>query len=79
MPAVSIDAGNGVNVDALYTSPSLKPGAKVSAGDPLGTAIDIRPHYGSGMTNHTHIQIKIPSLNAVVDPTNLIPHDPEDE
>lgn len=74
MGAVRINTGDGASVDALYTNPTVKPGDTVSAGDPIGTAANLRPVYGDQMTNHTHIQIKIPALNTVVDPTGLIPH-----
>lgn len=74
MGAVRIDLGDGSHVDTLYTNPTVKPGDKVSAGDPIGTAADLRPVYGPQMTNHTHVQIKIPGINTVVNPASLIPH-----
>ena len=74
MGAISIDIGRGYSVQLLYTSPTIKVDDSVTAGQPIGTAIDLALHYTSQMTNHTHVQIKNPTLNVVVNPTNLIPH-----
>jgi hypothetical protein len=73
MSAVSIDIGNGTTVDVLYIDPSVGEGAQINAGDAIGTAANMRAHYGPGMTNHVHVQIKIRSERVVVDPTAVIP------
>jgi len=74
MGGVRIITGDGAIVKTLYTSPTVKKGDRVSAGDPIGTAINLRPAYGNQMTNHTHVEIDYPGLGRVVDPTGLIPH-----
>ncbi len=74
MGTVRIDAGDGIHVEVLYTNPTVRVDDQVTVGDPIGTADDIHGHYPQNVPEHTHMQIKIPAINAVVNPTDLIPH-----
>lgn len=55
----------------IKPAPGITPGTNVTAGQVIGTAVDISA-YGPGMTNHVHVQIQAFS-GKFLDPTRLIP------
>lgn len=74
-PGIRINLANGIHVDVLYVTKidSLKIGDPIETGQNIGTARNIRqnPAYGSQITNHVHVQIKVGNL--AVDPSGYIP------
>jgi hypothetical protein len=74
LQGVRLSVGHGTTVELLYVSPTVHMGDRVTAGTPVGYAQDIHLHYPAGTTNHSHVQIKIPGLGVVVNPTPLIPN-----
>ncbi|WP_162894061.1 M23 family metallopeptidase [Phaeobacter sp. LSS9] len=47
----------GYEFKVLYTSPEVKKGDFVLRGQRIGTAQDLKPKFGDGMTNHIHLSI----------------------
>lgn len=71
---IKLNAPNGFSVGELYVAPAsgIKAGAKVSAGQVIGTAQDIRVRTGPKVTPHIHVQIR-DSGGQRVNPQTLIP------
>ena len=67
---VEVTSPNGEVVKHFYVSPSVSAGAKVNAGDVIGTAQSFQPRY-PGITDHVHIEIR--KNNQLVNPEPLIP------
>jgi murein DD-endopeptidase MepM/ murein hydrolase activator NlpD len=74
---VGIYTPDGARVRVLYVDPDavgLKPGQRVEAGDPIGTAQDLSriypPTKDGVMTNHSHVDIK--KDGKYIDPTEAI-------
>jgi len=60
---LEIDAGWGL-VKLLYVEPRVAPGVRVSAGEPIGVAQDLRARY-PGITPHVHLEVALGAVGAV--------------
>jgi len=60
MQGVTIRTKDGDEVTIFYVEPpaSLKKGAKVQPGDPIGRAQDVRDVHGPKMDPHIHVEVK---------------------
>ena len=67
---VEITSPNGEVVKHMYVGPGVSVGAKVKAGDVIGTAQSLQPRY-PGITDHVHIEIR--KNNQLVNPESIIP------
>ena len=70
---INMKTPNGYTVGELYVSPSsgVKAGTKVTAGQVIGTAQDVRVRTGPAVTPHVHVQIHLGGER--VNPQTLIP------
>lgn len=71
---IKLNTPNGFSVGELYVAPGsgIKAGAKVTAGQVIGTAQDIRVRTGPKVTPHIHVQIRDRGGQRV-NPQTLIP------
>lgn len=71
---MNIKTPGGMTVGELYTAPSanVKVGTRVSTGETIGTAQDIRIRTGPKVTPHIHVQIR-DSGGQRINPETLIP------
>lgn len=51
----------------FYVSKEIRDGTSVSKGGQIGTMINMAAQYGSGMTNHIHVELE--KKGTRVDPT----------
>lgn len=59
------------SVKIFYIKASVPAGATIKQGQPIALAQDIAAKYGSGMTNHIHIEVRNTQTGTLIDPTNL--------
>lgn len=59
-----------LKVKVLYIKTANRSAGKVTRGQLIGTAADIRPKYGSSITNHLHLEVIINGVH--VDPAKHI-------
>jgi murein DD-endopeptidase MepM/ murein hydrolase activator NlpD len=71
--SIDLKTNNGYRVGELYIKPGagIKAGVRVTAGQVIGTAQDIRVRIGPGITPHIHVQIFRGSER--INPETLIP------
>jgi len=64
-------AGRIVNIMYAVPAPSLEDRSQVIAGQVIGYADDMQTFYGTGMTNHVHVEtlIRRANRNVYFDPT----------
>jgi hypothetical protein len=69
---VGIETAKGHQVREMYVdpAPNIQPGAKVSAGDVIGTYQSLQKRFPS-ITEHIHLDIRLGGT--FIDPTSLIP------
>ncbi len=55
----------------LNVNSSIEAGSPETTGQVIGTAQNLAPRYGSGMSNHVHVKLRI--NGEVVNPADHIP------
>lgn len=67
-----IEIKNGTyTVKIFYIKATVPAGAEIRQGQPIANAQDIAAKYGSGMTNHIHVEVRETQTGKLIDPTNL--------
>ncbi|MFY0481674.1 M23 family metallopeptidase [Flavobacterium sp. PLA-1-15] len=59
------------SVKIFYLKATVPAGAIVKQGQAIATAQDIAAKYGSGMTNHIHLEVRQTPTGQIIEPTNL--------
>lgn len=59
------------SVKIFYLKATVPAGATVKQGQAIAAAQDITVKYGSGMTNHIHLEVRQTQTGQIIDPTNL--------
>lgn len=59
------------SVKVFYVVPGVRIGTFVRQGQRIAIAQDVAAKYGTGMTNHIHLEVRSTSTGAVLDPQKL--------